>query len=281
MVDKEVKCPPLFNKPAFLIYENGRLDIQRVSSKNGFSISFESESMTFAAKQYNLHSNVMPCYYDLLYDHATIKSDGNVIVRLAGNTVKEIIHGKKGRQISVIPVGITLSIPRTYFNEKIFKTNQVLKINMLPHEQFDWSGLKHAVEAGPMLVENGKTGIDMLKGGWKTTNSINTQAARLDFTDMRGPKIAVGLKNDANLLVLAINGRIRESVGATHDDMADILTSYGAETAMGFDPGGSSTLVVNGKVLNISPYNKEYEKDIYSLPPQPRFVANAVLGWQE
>ena len=281
MVDKEVKCPPLFNKPAFLIYENGRLDIQRVSSKNGFSISFESESMTFAAKQYNLHSNSKPCYYDLLYDHATIKSDGNVIVRLAGNTVKEIIHGKKGRQISVIPVGITLSIPRTYFNEKIFKTNQVLKINMLPHEQFDWSGLKHAVEAGPMLVENGKTRIDMLKEGWKTTNSINTQAARLDFTDMRGPKIAVGLKNDANLLVLAINGRIRESVGATHDDMADILISYGAETAMGFDPGGSSTLVVNGKVLNISPYNKEYEKDIYSLPPQPRFVANAVLGWQE
>ncbi|OQY45923.1 MAG: hypothetical protein B6240_07990 [Desulfobacteraceae bacterium 4572_87] len=47
--------------------------------------------------------------------------------------------------------------------------------------------------------------------------------------------------------------------------MADILISYGAETAMGFDPGGSSTLVVNGKVLNISPYNKEYEKDIYSL----------------
>ena len=132
-----------------------------------------------------------------------------------------------------------------------------------------------------MLVENGKTGIDMLKEGWKTTNSINTQAARLDFTDMRGPKIAVGLKNDTNLLVLAINGRIRESVGATHDDMADILISYGAETAMGFDPGGSSTLVVNGKVLNISPYNKEYEKDIYSLPPQPRFVANAVLGWQE
>ena len=37
----------------------------------------------------------MPCYYDLLYDHATLKSDGNVMVRLAGNTVKEIIHGKK------------------------------------------------------------------------------------------------------------------------------------------------------------------------------------------
>jgi hypothetical protein len=50
---------------------------------------------------------------------------------------------------------------------------------------------------------------------------------------------------------------------------------------MGFDPGGSSTLVMEGKTLNISPYNKEYEKDVFSLPPEPRFVSNAVLGWQE
>jgi len=49
---------------------------------------------------------------------------------------------------------------------------------------------------------------------------------------------------------------------------------------MGFDPGGSATLVVNGKTLNISPYNHQYENDIYSLPPEPRPVANAVIGWQ-
>lgn len=281
IVDKQVNCPPLFNKPAFLIYEDGRLDIQRVTCKNGFTVSFRNKSLTFAKDQYNSYSNLKPCYYDLLYDQATIKSDSNVIVRLAGNTVKDIIYGKKGQQIPVIPVGITLSIPQSLFNEKVFKINQDLDISMISDAPFDWTKIKHAVEAGPLLVEDGKTGIDMQREGWKTTNSINTQAARLDFTDMRGPKIAVGLSKDGNLLVLAINGRIRESVGATHFDMVDILISYGAETAMGFDPGGSSTLVVDGKVLNISPYNKDYEQDIYSLPPEPRFVANAVLGWQD
>ena len=80
-------------------------------------------------------------------------------------------------------------------------------------------------------------------------------------------------------MVLMVNGRIRESVGATHFDMVDILLKYGMDKAMGFDPGGSSTLVVDGNIMNISPYNKNYEKDIYSLPPEPRFVANAIMGW--
>jgi len=51
--------------------------------------------------------------------------------------------------------------------------------------------------------------------------------------------------------------------------------------AMGFDPGGSSTLVVEGETLNISPYNSNYEKNIYALQPEPRAVANAVIGYLE
>ena len=80
---------------------------------------------------------------------------------------------------------------------------------------------------------------------------------------------------------MAINGRIRESVGATHIDMAEIMIDMGIKKAMGFDPGGSSTLVVLDKVLNISPYNSNYESNVYSLPPEPRAVANAVIGWQD
>ena len=113
--------------------------------------------------------------------------------------------------------------------------------------------------------------------GWKTENSIRTQAARLDFLDMRGPKIAVGIDKIGNLSIVSINGRIRESVGATHQDMAEILKAEGMISAMGFDPGGSSTLVVDNKVLNISPYNHNYESDIYSLSPEPRAVASAVI----
>jgi exopolysaccharide biosynthesis protein len=141
------------------------------------------------------------------------------------------------------------------------------------------AGIADAVEAGPLLIDEGDIAIDMEREGWTTRTSILTQAARLDYLDMRGPKIAIGLDGDGTLTALAINGRIRESVGATHGEMAEILLERGMRTAMGFDPGGSATLVVGGDILNISPYNRNYERNVYSLPPEPRGVANAVVGY--
>ena len=323
ITNEVVVCPPLYNKPAFIIYADGRLDICRVNCRNGIVISdgkhtisppltpspSESEKrgigetgkrgrqftdspihpFTDSVRNSGRGGGAAPCFYDLMHDEETIDGNENVIVRLAGNKIKEVIHTKKGQKVKMIPVGLTLSIPKSLFPQEWNKIDKKLEIKINPDKitqntnspltTINWSNIKYAVEAGPMLINNGTKCIDMKIEGWKTQNSINTQAARLDFTDMRGPKIAVGLDKKGNLLVLMINGRIRESVGATHHDMADIMLRYGIEKAMGFDPGGSATLVVDGRTLNISPYNHQYEKDIYSLPPEPRPVANAVMGW--
>lgn len=40
-------------------------------------------------------------------------------------------------------------------------------------------------------------------------------------------QIAVGITNEAKLMVLMVNYRIMESVVATHDGVADILLKYG------------------------------------------------------
>jgi len=283
IMDSIVKCPPLFNKPAFIIYKDGKIDIQKVNSKAGFKVSNSNESIEFSAKFYNKHSNTNACFYDLTLSDEEINADGNVIVRIAGNTVKQIIKTKQGETVKIIPVGIILSIPEKQFSDKLFVEEQEVSFEMQTSKEsnIDWNNILYAIEAGPMLLENGEVAVNMEIEGWKTSNSIKTQAARLDFTDMRGPKIAVGIDNKGKLKVLMVNGRIRESVGATHFDMAEILKEKGMQTAMGFDPGGSSTLVVAGKIMNISPYNKDYEKDIYSLPPEPRFVSNIIMGWVE
>ena len=283
IMNGKVVSLPLFNKPAFIIYKNGKTDIQQVNCGNGLVVSHEKHRMVFDKKNYNTHSPASPCYYDLLYPQATIEAGDSVIVRLAGNVVKEIVPPEKNERVGIIPVGLTLSIPQAQFNPQLFEEGREMDIELLggQGDNITWNEIAYAVEAGPSLVYNGETSIDMETEGWKTTHSINTQAARLDFTDMRGPKIAVGINSQGEIIVLMVNGRIRESVGATHDDMAGILISYGADKAMGFDPGGSSTLVVDGKLLNISPYNSQYEKDIYSLPPEPRFVSNAIFGWEQ
>ena len=280
ILDGKVKCTPLFYKPAFIIYKDGTIDISRVTCKNGFTVKKGRHHLTFEAEGYNVPLYQKPSYYDLSFEEGSIVGNGNVIVRLAGTTVKEIIKTDKSRSVKIIPVGVTLSIPKEMFSDELFKLGKSVALTLAETtDGIKWENISYAIEAGPMLLKNGKSVIDMDSEGWKTKNSINTQAARLDFTDMRGPKIAVGIDQDGGLKVLAVNGRIRESVGATHIDMANILRDQGMKKAMGFDPGGSSTLYVNGEIMNISPYNKRYEKDIYSLPPEPRFVSNIVLGW--
>lgn len=277
VTDHKLISPPLFNKAAFLIDETGKLDIKRVNSSGGITISDEENTIFIGPSGYNCSNpDPGPAYYDLLHNEERITGDGRVIVRLAGNVIKEVIFSEKDETVHLIPVGLTLSFEKKDFPESFgnIEKELIIKINGLDN-------FKHAVEAGPLLVENGELNLDMKLEGWKTGNSIRTQAARLDYTDMRGPKIAVGIDNEGNLAVLTINGRIRESVGATHHDMADILKNFGMQKAMGFDPGGSSTLVVEGKTLNISPYNSNYEMNIYSLPPEPRAVSNAVLGYIE
>ena len=283
IMDNKVFCPPLFNKPAFIIYKDGKIDIRKVNSSAGFKIKGKKEEIVFTPHNYNKHSSFEASYYDLLHTGEEITGAGNFIVRVAGNTVKQIIPTNSNENIKIIPVGITLSIPANLFSNTLIRVGKNLNIELFEPKKdpYRWNEISYAIEAGPMLIENDKLAVNMEEEGWKTSNSIKTQAARLDFTDMRGPKIAVGITKKGRLIVIMVNGRIRESVGATHFDMADILLKYGMHKAMGFDPGGSSTLVVDGKIMNISPYNKNYEQDIYSLPPEPRFVANAVLGWVE
>ena len=282
IMNNKVFCPPLFNKPAFIIYKNGDVDIRKVNSKAGFVVKGK-QNIVFAPNNYNTHSNTEPCFYDLSYTEDTIQGNGHVILRVAGHTVKQIIKTKANETVPVVPVGITLSIPAAVYATGEFEEGMPLDIQLLEPKTnpYKWDEISYAIEAGPMLIDGGKQILNMEDEGWKTANSIKTQAARLDFTDMRGPKIAVGITKAGKLMVLMVNGRIRESVGATHFDMVDILLKYGMDKAMGFDPGGSSTLVVDGNIMNISPYNKNYEKDIYSLPPEPRFVANAIMGWIE
>jgi hypothetical protein len=269
-----IRSAPLFNKPALLIYKDGLIDIRRVNSSRGLRVLWKGFEFTFDSSMYNkIEKGEGAAYYDLLYPEKFIEGNGRTIFRLSGNVVKEVVVSRKGEQIPVIPVGLTLAINAEDIPDGL-QAGEELELKIPGMEE-----VMHAVEAGPLLLDRGRYDIDMEREGWLSLNSIRTQDARLDYTEMRGPKIAVGINKRKEMTVLTINGRIRESVGATHFDMAEILLKQGMEQAMGFDPGGSSTLVVGASTLNVSPYNSKYEQDKYALPPEPRSVSNAIIGF--
>lgn len=70
-------------------------------------------------------------------------------------------------------------------------------------------------------------------------------------TAERHPRTAVGIKDEKGLIVVVVDGREPElSVGMSLGELANFLKSFGVSDAYNLDGGGSSTLVLQGKILN-------------------------------
>ena len=94
-------------------------------------------------------------------------------------------------------------------------------------------GYRDAVEFGPFLMVNGKRSFVRGNGGWGIA-----------------PRTAIGQRKDGIVLLLVINGRLANSIGADMIDLCDIMENYGAYNAANLDGGSSSELVINGKIIN-------------------------------
>ncbi len=95
------------------------------------------------------------------------------------------------------------------------------------------TGYRDAVEFGPYLIVNGKRSFFKGNGGWGIA-----------------PRTAIGQRKDGIVLMLVINGRLANSIGADMIDLTDIMERYGAYNAANLDGGSSSELVINGEIIN-------------------------------
>ncbi len=68
------------------------------------------------------------------------------------------------------------------------------------------------------------------------------------------PRTAIGQRADGAILLLVINGRQIDSLGATYDDLIDIMLEYGAVNASNLDGGSSSLMIHNGEYITNSAY---------------------------
>jgi hypothetical protein len=102
----------------------------------------------------------------------------------------------------------------------------------------------------------------MIIGGWprilRDGVSIAADAATLEGTisrnaEMRHPRTSVGFSRDSSTLyLLTVDGRSQQSVGMTLVELADVMRRLGAWQAMNFDGGGSTTMVVDGVLMNVT-----------------------------
>lgn len=116
----------------------------------------------------------------------------------------------------------------------------------------------------------------LIIGGWprilRDGQNVAGDAATVEGTisrnaEVRHPRTAVGYSRDGRTLWLyAVDGRSTASVGMTLVEMANELRRMGAWQAMNFDGGGSTTMVIDGTVVNTP-----------SDPTGEREVGNALL----
>ena len=110
--------------------------------------------------------------------------------------------------------------------------------------------IEDAVAGVPQLIKNGK--IDITWEQEKTTKA---------FVETRHPRTAVAMLKDGKFLMITVDGRSESSGGIGLQDLADYLLSLGATDAMNLDGGGSTTMFLDGKVVN-HPSDKEGERKV-------------------
>lgn len=98
-----------------------------------------------------------------------------------------------------------------------------------------WHGVFDVIGGGPVLVQDDR---------------IVTEPCSSSFC-RRNPRTAIGWTSTGRVLLVVIDGRQpRWSAGASLGELARIMHDLGAVQAMNLDGGGSSTMWVDGEVVN-------------------------------
>lgn len=137
------------------------------------------------------------------------------------------------------PVGIVISegvlkygsLSETYEVIGFDRENKLVVGKMTGRQALD-RGVRDALSFGPILIVNGEPSV------------VNGSGSGLN------PRSAIGQRADGAMLLLVIDGRQANSLGASYADIVEIMLQYGAINAANLDGGSSTLLYSNGEYIN-------------------------------
>lgn len=112
-----------------------------------------------------------------------------------------------------------------------------------------------------MRAEDIVAGVPQLIKNRKIDITWEQEKASRSFVETRHPRTAVAKLKDGKFLMITVDGRSEASGGIGLQDLAEYLLSLGATDAMNLDGGGSTTMFVDGKVVN-HPSDKDGERKV-------------------
>ena len=155
--------------------------------------------------------------------------------------------GEGSGSTPIPPDGMVLSIGAERLEEVLPRLRvgdtasiQLRLIPLLADPERDWARTEHIVSGGPLLL-------------WRGNRIEDPQVESISrvFFLARHPRTAVGVREDGTLLFVTVDGRRpEESVGMSLPELTDLMIELGAVSAINLDGGGSTTMVIDGKVVN-------------------------------
>jgi len=114
-----------------------------------------------------------------------------------------------------------------------FTYDNVLVVGNFTENEALQTGIRDSLHTYPILVLDGEPQITYGDGGWGIA-----------------PRTAIGQRLDGAVLLLTIDGRQWNSIGATQRQVMDIFLEHDAHNAIGLDGGSSSAMYFRGEYLN-------------------------------
>ncbi len=231
VIDNKVLSGPIYNRVGIGIEQQGD-KTSFVMDRVYMYINIDLGSETIKAD--NINQPRMLSTYTLIYT-----PDWGEFSPIAPQYGKNIVI-EQGKIISIsdnevkIPKnGFVISAPSAIVDK--IKNKKDIKYTIKMNETFKNS--KHIIGAGPYLVKNGEVYVDIT-------------AQKFGAITGKNPRSAVGFTKDNELILVTIDGREKNSVGADLFELARIMKNLGCTYAMNLDGGGSSVMYVNDKIVN-------------------------------
>jgi hypothetical protein len=179
------------------------------------------------------------------FHRTTLTPPGGAEIIVENGQVAEVRNDSGSSEIP--PTGVVVSVGSERF-EQIQPHLQpgapvavdTKLISLLPDPEGEWERAEGIASAGPLLLWKGKRIEEPEK------ESISEV-----FCLARHPRTAAGVRADGTLVFVTVDGRQPEaSVGMSIPELTDLMLELGCVSAMNLDGGGSTTMVINGQIVN-------------------------------
>ena len=242
MMNGELISYSIHDRTALIIDKNNCCYIDNVSLSGEISIEGKLIPISGVNDKRQVGEAVV---YTPRYGNETDKDSSGIILSIVGDEVKNISKARAG-----IPKdGYALSLDPSYYNileSKIRTGSRVqMTLKLIPLSGGVKKEIKHVIGGGPRILKSGQVYI-----------SRNSERFKSDIAKSRTARTAIGINKEGKLVFATVNrcqgsASYEKSVGATLEELAQIMKDLGCVDAMNLDGGSSSTMIISSEVVNV------------------------------